>query len=260
MPKVDFAKLKESVSIDRVFDLLGLKLRQHGDQWRGFCPICKKGDDRSFVVTVSKGCFYCFSHHKGGDMIALVAETRGLSPRDAAILIAQHTGTLPSTIPPSQNDTGSEQATGATVNKELKPLDYLDPKHERLAGIGVTAVTLTTFGAGFAPKGIMRGRLAIPIHDRLGGLIAYCGRALAEEETPTLAFPNGFNPQAAIFNAHRIDRGEAIFVTRDPLQVLEAYENGVANVVAFLGDINAEALRMLALLMDEKETPSVDLF
>jgi hypothetical protein len=39
-----------------------------------------------------------------------------------------------------------------------------------------------------------------------------------------------------------------------------AHENGVTNVVSFLSDVTADTLHVLALLMDEKEVPSIDLF
>lgn len=104
----------------------------------------------------------------------------------------------------------------------------------------------------------MRGRLAIPIHDRAGTLLAYCGRAV-KDETPTLIFPNGFRPDTVIFNGHRIEQGDTIYVARDPLQVLLAFEHGVTNVVSFLGDITVDALHVLTVLMDEKDVPSIDL-
>ena len=40
--------------------------------------------------------------------------------------------------------------------------------------------TAEAFGAGYAPKGIMRGRFAIPLRDREGTLIAYCGRTVKD--------------------------------------------------------------------------------
>ena len=168
MTYVDFTELKKQVSIDRIFSLLNLKLRQHGDQWRGPCPICNQGGDRALVVTVSKGVFYCFGHGTGGDMIALVAAARGLSAKDAAQLIAEHTGTIPSTIPPAHSGAQASSAAAPALPLGFKPLDYLVPDHEALAALGVTAETLKAFGAGYAPKGILRGRLALPIHDRSG--------------------------------------------------------------------------------------------
>ncbi len=50
------------------------------------------------------------------------------------------------------------------------------------------------------------------------------------------------------------------YVARVPLQVLQASAHGVANVVAFLADIIIDGVNVLALLMDEKGVPSIDLF
>ena len=114
------------------------------------------------------------------------------------------------------------------------------------------------FGAGFAPKGIMRGRLAIPLHDVNGLLLAYCGRAVGAE-SPALTFPNGFNPAEVIFNAHNLHEGPLVLLS-DPLQVLRAAEGGVENAVAFLtGSIVPQQLEMLASLMDQKGCDSLDI-
>ena len=105
----------------------------------------------------------------------------------------------------------------------------------------------------------MRGRLALPIHDRAGVLLAYCGRAL-KDESPALIFPNGFDPRLHIFNAERIAEGD-LFLVRDPLRVLTAFEAGLANVAAFLTDgIGAQQLEQLASLMDERKCETVELF
>jgi DNA primase len=140
----------------------------------------------------------------------------------------------------------------------LNPLTYLEATHEAVQGLGVSAETCQAFAAGYAPKGIMRGRLAIPVHDRGGTLLAYCGRAM-KNESPTLTFPNGFDPSSVIFGAHRIEPGP-LYLVRDPLQVLLAFQSGVENVVAFLGEITPQSLEMLSGLMDEKKCETVELF
>ena len=109
----------------------------------------------------------------------------------------------------------------------------------------------------------MRGRLAIPIHDWRGTLLAYCGRSV-KGESPTLIFPNGFDPDRHIFNAHRIeaseDNGRELFLVRGPLEVLKAQQNGIDNAVSFLTEtISAEQLQQLAALMDEKGCEAVEL-
>lgn len=99
----------------------------------------------------------------------------------------------------------------------------------------------------------------IPIDDREGTLLAYCGRAVSKEQQPTLIFPNGFRPESVIFGANRIEPGP-LYLVRDPLDVLVAFESGVENVVAFLSDITPQSLETLASLMDEKQCETVALF
>jgi len=53
---IDFAALKERISVEAAIPLLGLSLKQQNGQWRGPCPACKSGGDRALVVTPSKKC------------------------------------------------------------------------------------------------------------------------------------------------------------------------------------------------------------
>ena len=125
--------------------------------------------------------------------------------------------------------------------------------------LGVSKETAVAFGAGFSPRGIKRGRFAIPVHDRSGTLLAYCGRT-GKDESPVLLFPNGLNPASAIFNAHRIMKGE-LYLVRDPLQVLQAFESGIENVVAFLTDgIFPQQFEELSSLMDERKCDIAQLY
>ena len=54
---VDFKELKARISIEQVLPMIGARLKGHGPQMRGPCPICKSGGDRALVVTPSKGLF-----------------------------------------------------------------------------------------------------------------------------------------------------------------------------------------------------------
>jgi len=101
----------------------------------------------------------------------------------------------------------------------------LQASHDASQAFGAAPVTGAHFAASFAPKSVRRGRLAIPIHDRAGALIADCGRA-AKHESPSLIFPKGFDPRGPIFNAHRFAEGDR-FLVRDPLPALTAHESGI---------------------------------
>ena len=253
--QIDFAELKQSLSIERAAEFLGLQLKKHGGQLRGPCPICKDGGDRALALTPSRGLYYCFGKcRKGGDMITLASLVRGCTPREAAEFLAEKSGMMKST---SSSSNSSPQPT--LVEGKLTPLDYLQAEHEAIQALGVSPQTATHFGAGFAPKGIMRGRFAIPLHDPYGILLAYCGRAL-KGEAPSLLFPKDFDPRGVIFNAQRITEGN-LFLVRDPLQALLAFENGIENVASFLtDDISVGQLKQLAALMDMKKCESIELF
>jgi len=248
---VDFSDIKSRVSIENVLQLLNVDLKSHGSQLRGCCPIHKGTDQREFVVTPSKNLFYCFAGCGGGDQLKLVSKMRDCDVKEAARWIAEATGTAPKTI--------QGRGTVPQNEKGFQPLGYLEASHEALSGLGVEASTFEAFGAGYAPKGILRSRLAIPIHSRDGVLLAYCGRAV-KGESPLLIFPQGFQPETVVFNAHKVSEGE-LYLVRDPLDVLKAFENGIENVVAFLTDgITAQQLESLASLMDEKKIETLSLF
>jgi hypothetical protein len=265
MPFIDFAELKDRLSIEDAIPKLDLRLKERNGQWRGPCPVCKSGGERALVVTPAKQAFYCFGAKVGGDVIALAAHIRDSGMKEAADYLAGN-GTVPSrnsTRTRNSSRTVPEERTKEAV-RSLQPLTYLQPAHPAVQALGLEEATCQAFGAGYAPKGIMRGRLAIPIHDWSGGLLAYCGRSV-KGESPTLIFPNGFAPEEHIFNAHRIDgRGEKeseLVLVRDPLNALLAIQNGVENVISFLTEtISAEQLQRLAALMDENDCETVELY
>ena len=55
-------------------------------------------------------------------------------------------------------------------------LKNLDPDHPYLTGRRFTKETIEAFGLGYCTKGPMKGRIAIPIRNDKGELVAYAGR------------------------------------------------------------------------------------
>jgi DNA primase len=178
---IDFQELKGRVSIIDVANLLKLSLTEHHDQLRGPCPQCKEGGDRALVITPAKGAYYCFAVKKGGDCIALAAHILDRSMRDAAQYIAEHMNGEP---PPQPAPVVEEPEEHRSV---LEPLAYLIPAHETVQALGIDVDVAKCLGIGYAKKGIMRGRVAIPLRTEEGTLLGYCG--FAEEGDPPLKFP-----------------------------------------------------------------------
>jgi CHC2 zinc finger len=264
MPYIDFADLKSRITITQVAEWLALTLKPSGDQQRGACPICNTGGDRALVLTPARGLFYCFPAKVGGDLIKLVAHIKACSQNEAAQLIqSQFGGTAPA-IPARASGAVRHSSSTAPQNQKagLNPLAYLEPEHPAVQALGVSPSTAEAFGSGYAGKGVLRGRYAVPVHSKDGILLAYVGIAVSKEQSPRLLFHN-FDPGSTIFNANQLADGGDLFVCRDPLQVLLAVENGIApeSVVAFLTDgIAAQQLEMLAALMDQKKTELAQLF
>jgi len=256
---VDFAIVKETVTVEKAIGFLGLTMRRTGDQLRGPCPACKGGGDRALAVNIPKNSYYCFAEGKGGDVIAFTAHIRDLSQRDAALLLSTSFGNdEQQSAAPVPNRPPSPQG-GQPEKRGLQPLTYLEDEHEHVQALGISPETARAWGAGYAPRGIMRGRFAVPVHGMDGTLLAYVGIAVTEEQSPKLLYPNGFDPGSVIFGAEKVGAGE-LYLVRSPLQVLAAAEQGMENVVAFLAPITAQSLVMLAALCDEAKIETVELF
>lgn len=229
---VNFTEVKERVSLPDALKMLGLQLTEKDGVYRGKCPACNTGGERALVVTTGKGAF-CFAAKKGGDVIWLAAHIKGIEVKAAAEFLM---GKEPT---PQKEQVMSNGGT-------LKPLDYLDPKHEKVLEI-VTEETARFVGMGYAPKGIMRGTVAVPLHDATGTLVAYVGL----EEPYRL--PTGFLRTQHIFNAHRITTGEVRLLSTVE-DVLRAQDAGIDDAIAFLTTtIGAEQLKTLADLLETKD-------
>lgn len=171
MPYIDFQEVKARVSIEQAAQMLGLKLAKSGAQFRAPCPACKEGGDRALAVTPSKSLFYCFAAQAGGDQIQLAAHVRGCKLPEAAQFLAGQLQ-LPRTEPAPRTGTVSkERAEG----DGFKPLDYLEPEHPAVEAAGFDSEEAKALGIGYAPKGIMRGTVAVPIRDEKGTLLGYIG-------------------------------------------------------------------------------------
>jgi DNA primase len=113
----------------------------------------------------------------------------------------------------------------------------IDGRHPYLSARGITELTAATFGIGFyGGPGLMAGRLVIPIHNKAGQLVAYCGRALDGSE-PRYRFPGGFPKAQVLFNGHRALAGgqQTVIVVEGFFDCLKVHQAGFHSVVALMG-------------------------
>ena len=85
-----FDRVREVDIVDYLVSL-GIPLKQRGSDWSACCPFHKEKTP-SFHVNSSKGLFYCFGCHVGGDLATFVKLYEGLDYLDAVRAIADRCG------------------------------------------------------------------------------------------------------------------------------------------------------------------------
>jgi hypothetical protein len=91
-PAIDFAAVKDAITIAQVLTLLGFVARtDHAGQQRGACPLhgSTRGTARCFSVNTQAHTFHCFKCGRSGNALDLWAAPNRLSIYDAAIDLGQ---------------------------------------------------------------------------------------------------------------------------------------------------------------------------
>ena len=164
MSYIDFEVIKNQFPIEAVAVRLGLELTPNKNQLRGPCPS-GEGDKRSLVITPSKGVFFSFAKGIGGDVIKLVEFTKNISAKESAEWITSLT--VP-TVP-------AEESPEAKPCVGFKPLDYLEANHPAVEALGFDPKDAEKLNIGFAPRGVLKGTVAIPVRLEDGTLCGYIG-------------------------------------------------------------------------------------
>lgn len=266
MPKtkfVDFKSIKAAVTMEQVLEHYGLleSMKRSGDSLSGCCPIHNGTNPTQFRVSVSKNVWNCFSECKhGGNTLDFVAEKEVISVHAAALKLIEWFD-LPATDTPPEEEGESPRAASAprqtpapppTASKEKsKPedatpnpplkfrLEHLDGKHPYLTERGLTPETIVDFGVGFCAKGMMAGRIAIPVHNGEGKVVAYAGRYPGEPpdaNTPKYKLPPGFKKSLELFNLDRAMKEPGpLVIVEGFFDCMKLWQHGVKKVVALMG-------------------------
>ena len=133
------------------------------------------------------------------------------------------------------------------------PLDFelkgLNPEHPYLFGRGFTAETIERFGLGFCSRGMLKDRIAIPLHDAEGKLVGYAGRVIDDraitEDNPRYRFPGArerdeknfeFRKALFLYNGFRFKNPlDDLIVVESFTSVWWLTQNQIPHVVATMG-------------------------
>jgi len=215
---VDFKELRASLQFPAVLEHYHVRLNMKGERATGYCPLpTHQGKRRSpsFSVHLDRGIWQCFGCHAKGNVLDFCARMEGFNPdhshelRKAALKIREIF---------FLKGFNSGDRKRVIVNE---PIDFelktLDPDHPYLKERGFTNETIRHFGLGFCNRGMLKGRVAIPLHDPKGRLVGYAGRLTKDDEItdrdPKYLFPGTrekdsvtleFRKSLLLYNSHRI--------------------------------------------------------
>ena len=289
---IDYAALRQEASMLTVVEALGITLEGRGDQRRAHCPF--HHDSRpSLQVNLAKKVFHCFGCQAKGNVLDLVQKMRDCPLPEAAEQLAAMCGidvpringaaTVPEPAAKSGNgadrhsgpssrphasqrpksaareDTSEEQPINPPLSFELSLSPVPD---DVLAARSISRDVANTFGIGVATRGLMQGRLAIPLHDEAGHLVGYCGRWLGDDadrpaDEPKYLLPPKLVESRLVYNLSRLvtwdeaDR-ETVVIVEGYFATMRLHALGVPVVSVMGTSIADDQIRLLSAELDPK--------
>jgi DNA primase len=274
---IDFKAVKTAITMEQVLEHYGLlsKFKRSGDRLSGPCPIHKGSNPTQFSVSIEKNVWKCFSEcENGGNVLDFIVKMEKVSILAAANLAIEWFHLDPAAMSASSEQEAGEPSEPARNGEAPKPrpaakpapeqdggrpqgppnkplqfrLDKLQREHPYLIKErGLTLETIVDFGVGFCEKGMMAGRIAIPINNAEGNVVAYAGRFPVEEPaegTPKYKLPPGFRKSQELFNIDRASK-EPVEVTMVIVEgffgCMKLHQHGCRRVVALMGSTMSAA-------------------
>jgi DNA primase len=236
--------LKKQVGIGRVLEVYNLcgRLKHHGDQLAGPCPLHGGDNPTAFRAHLTRGLWNCFTACGGGDIVDLICRIEKCSKASAAHILRQMITTTPAPMP---TETHSHRH-GATTAIPFRPFRRRIPLNPRAPFLqdnkAIKVETAIRFEAG-APDPqttFLQGAIAVRLHDMQGHPLGYCGRRLDQDAISRWGkwrFPTRFPKGQLLYNAHRAlaVRHCGIVLVECPWAAMRLTQAGVSGVVALLG-------------------------
>jgi DNA primase len=277
---IDFKALRQKLSFEQVLGFYRVEIKRKGQhQHQGFCPLPNHEGKRrspSFSANLQRGIFHCFGCGAKGNLLEFACLMSGISPddrpglRQVALRLEREfcpggtSGREPSK--PVANPKGEVKDDAPVVVNA--PLDFelkgLNSEHPYLRGRGFTAETIAHFGLGVASRGLLKDRLAIPLHGQDGALLGYAGRVIDDaaitEDNPRYKFPSKrdragvlheFRKTQFLYNGFRVESPvEDLIVVEGFTGVWWLEQRGFAPAVATMGsDCSATQAELIVTLV-----------
>jgi DNA primase len=301
---IDFKYLKQAADFLVVLRHYGLDSTGKGVSRALRCPF-HPDKTASLKVNLGRKGFHCFGCGAKGNILSFVQKMESLDedelraaarkladiagvplapPSDVAgKAVKRHAdaGGGPETMnEPSEVQTPVSEASSASDEaSQNEPLSVeflerfrakLEPAHEHpyLRARGLTPVLIDTFELGFFPpeaKGMMRGRIVLPIHNLANEIVAFVGCWASDDPLPEGAgkylLPPKFHKQLELYNLHRVLGKKHLIVVEGYFSVMRLFELGVP-AVALMGStlsdgqvalLHETGVKYLTIMLDGDE-------
>ncbi len=281
-PFVDFRLVRARITMEQVLAHYSLldTFKRSGSRLSGPCPIHGGSNPSQFRVDTDKNLWNCFSDCKcGGNVLDFIAKKEDISIHAAALNACEWFGI-------SFEEVASDKSNGQREKPEERPakdasltipkpaaprpapkpednqpnpplkfrLEKLQRDHPYLTEErGLSQETIIDFGLGYftGDKGLMIGRVAIPIHNFKGEVVAYAGRWPGEpsdKATPKYKLPPGFKKGQELFNLDRAIQEPAdrpLVIVEGFFDAIQLHQHGYRKVVALMGSTMTAAQEVL---------------
>lgn len=268
-----------------------VQLRRRGRNLTGLCPFHSEKSP-SFTVYTENQSFYCFGCGAGGDIVTFVRRIENLDYMEAIRFLADRVGMqVPENDMDDGahklkmrvleiNREAARYFHGMLMSAKGKEA------RAYLVNRGLSKETVVKFGIGYAPPGwqnltdhltrkgysheelvaanvanrgkqggcydVFRNRIMFPIIDLRGGVVAFGGRRLDENDNPkyinsndTPVYKKGRNLYA--LNFAKASKRQNLLLAEGYMDVVAIYQGGFDNAIAGLGTaLTTEQARLIA--------------
>jgi DNA primase len=280
---IDFKELRARLRLAELFAEHHVELKVIGERATGLCPLpthtTRTSGKRtgSFSAHLGRNVWQCFGCKASGnalDFAIYMAEKDPTNPDDVravALRLVERLGGQSAAAGPKDGRSGGKRRRGAATTSPLAPtpaeppatvslpvvvngpldftLKHLDADHPYLRERGFTPDTVEYFGLGYCVRGLLKDRVAIPLHDSEGRLVGYAGRLVDDDrvsdECPKYLLPGPrdregkryeLHKSELLYNAHRVARpADNLIVVEGFPSAWWLHQHGHPDVVALMG-------------------------
>jgi DNA primase len=239
--RINFETLKNRVSIRDIIEYFNLELKEiKPNQFRGNCPFLHHGGDRdskSFSINTEKGLFICPTHCGGGSgVIDFYCGLKGYdktrdslqAAKDLQEIFCNGIASHPKHVDIKEPVKEKEGNKVCKIRLDVEQnVDYL------LKTKKLDFETLKFFEVGKAKYGVLKDKIAVPVHNKYGELVGYAGQNV---DTGKWSF--WFLKSIELFGFHRVKKLktiEQVIIVESFYSAMYLYQCGFQNVVAIMG-------------------------